>query len=266
MAGNSAEPGRTVTSKVAAIVTAFTGGREHTLSGVAVQTDLPVSTVHRLLTDLVASGLLERADSGAYRPGPGLHGLAHSAAAPALRDRGPLAVDDLSAALQLPARLGVLDELEIAYIEKRPGPFPGTSFPNRARLPVHASAMGKALLAHAPRSLVQVVLAQELTAYTPRTITCGPELQRALHLARASGYAVADRELKHTTCGVAVPVLSGSGLPIAAIEVDVPRICRRALADVVPALVLAARGLGRELATPGQAGVVEAMTMRSAPA
>ena len=50
MAGNSGDPGRTVASKVAVILAAFTAGAEHTLSQIAHQTSLPVSTVHRLLS------------------------------------------------------------------------------------------------------------------------------------------------------------------------------------------------------------------------
>src|SRR6476646_5260331 len=75
MAGNSGEPGRTVTSKLAAILTVFAGGRDYTLSELAMQTNLAVSTVHRLLNDLVRASLLERPDGCIYRPGPTLREL-----------------------------------------------------------------------------------------------------------------------------------------------------------------------------------------------
>jgi hypothetical protein len=44
MAGNSVEPGRTVTSKLVAILAAFANGRDYTLSEPAMQTNLAVST------------------------------------------------------------------------------------------------------------------------------------------------------------------------------------------------------------------------------
>ncbi len=75
MAGNSNEPGRTVTSKLAAILIAFTNGRDYTLSELAMQTNLAVSTVHRLLSDLVRTSLIERPDGCTYRPGPTLREL-----------------------------------------------------------------------------------------------------------------------------------------------------------------------------------------------
>jgi AraC family transcriptional regulator, L-rhamnose operon transcriptional activator RhaR len=52
MAGNSAEPGRSVTSKIVAILLTFHDGNEHSLTEIARLTCLPVSTAHRLVTDL----------------------------------------------------------------------------------------------------------------------------------------------------------------------------------------------------------------------
>jgi len=231
----------------------FVTGGTQSLSTIAGQTGLAVSTVHRHLTDLTMSGVLDRTEDGGYRAGVVLRNLMYDAAPPALRHRGPLVVDDLSAALGLTARLGVLAELEVAYTEKRPGSFPGTPFPNRARLPVHASAIGKALLAHAPAPLAQLVLAHELPSYTPRTINCREQLQRTLRVTRTKGFAVTDRELEPFISTVAVAVLNAAGRPLAALEVelDVPKLTGPAIANVLPALVLAARGLGREL-DPGQ--------------
>ena len=154
MAGNSGEPGRTVTSKLAAILVAFGNGRDFTLSELAMHTNLAISTVHRLLTDLVRTSLLERPDGITYRPGPALHEmLPYITAPPTLRERAPFVVEDLATSLRATARFGVVDGLEVGYIEKAPRAEPGTLFPNAARLPLHATAMGKALLAFGPRSV-----------------------------------------------------------------------------------------------------------------
>ena len=44
--------------------------------------------------------------------------------------------------------MGVLENGKIAYVEEKPDLMPGNSFPNRARLPVHGTALGEALLAY----------------------------------------------------------------------------------------------------------------------
>jgi IclR family acetate operon transcriptional repressor len=246
MAGNSGEPGRTVTSKLAAILTAFTSGRDYTLSELAMQTNLAVSTVHRLLNDLVGTSLLERPDGCTYRPGPILHGLTYEMRPPTLRGRAPFVVEDLSLALHVTARLGVVDGVEVAYVEKKAGLQPGTLFPNPARLPLHATAMGKALLAFGSRSLVRLVSGGDLTRYTPRTLSCATELECAVHRVRTHGFALSEGELDPTISSLAVPVFDAWGRAVAAVEVDVaggPEAVELAL----PTLLTAARCLRREL-------------------
>ena len=44
--------------------------------------------------------------------------------------------------------MGMLETGKIAYVEEKPDLMPGNSFPNRARLPVHGTALGEALLAY----------------------------------------------------------------------------------------------------------------------
>ena len=72
MAGNSAESGRSVTSKITAILLTLTQGSEHSLTEIARLTRLPVSTAHRLTTELARCGLLDRTADGHYRTAPAL--------------------------------------------------------------------------------------------------------------------------------------------------------------------------------------------------
>ena len=69
MTGNSAEPGRSVTSKIVAILLAFHDGDEHSLTDIAQRARLPASTAHRLLAELTAGGVLERTDDSKFRIG-----------------------------------------------------------------------------------------------------------------------------------------------------------------------------------------------------
>jgi len=69
MAGNSTDPGRTVTSKVADILMVIAAGGEHTMTEIANAAALPTSTAHRLASELVAWRLLERTEERSYRIG-----------------------------------------------------------------------------------------------------------------------------------------------------------------------------------------------------
>jgi DNA-binding IclR family transcriptional regulator len=250
MAGNSGEPGRTVVSKAALILMTLAAGGGQTLSSLACQTHLPVSTVHRLIRELVKTPLVERKAGGEYWPGPALRTLANAVAEPTLHSYGPLAVDDLSAVLNMTVRLGVPENLRLCYVEKPPGLRPGTSFPNSARLPMHATALGKALLAFMPATFVRLVVSAGLPRYTAYTLTTVHELLHSLAKIRRHGIATCNRELHPGIHAIAVPVFAGGSVPICAMEVLVPDLSESTLMHVTPALIVTARRLSRELATP----------------
>jgi DNA-binding IclR family transcriptional regulator len=134
----------------------------------------------------------------------------------------------------------------VAYIEKQPGPRPVSSFMPAATLPVHPTALGRALLAFASASVVEMTILRGLRAYTPHTVTAPDRFRRALAVVRLTRVAVTRFELEATTCAVAVPVFGPGGDPVAAIELTVPDLGRE-LQPVMAALTIAARSLSREL-------------------
>src|SRR6476620_4649594 len=96
MAGGSSEPGRTVTSKVLAILEAFETSRGAlSLTGIAEKSGLPLSTAHRLVTELTAWGFLSREPNGRYQLGIRLWELAQNTGRQ-LRDAARPYVQDLS--------------------------------------------------------------------------------------------------------------------------------------------------------------------------
>ena len=56
MAVNTAEAGRSVTSKITSILLTFTRGNEHSLTEIARLAGLPISTAHRLIAELSRAG------------------------------------------------------------------------------------------------------------------------------------------------------------------------------------------------------------------
>src|SRR5207249_5885752 len=110
VAGNSTEVGRSVTSKITSILMTFTEGSEHSLTEIAQLAGLPVSTAHRLTSELASWRLLERTENGLYRAGLPLRmmGTAGRACAPTLQERAPCVLEDLAVATRCRARLGVL--------------------------------------------------------------------------------------------------------------------------------------------------------------
>ena len=83
MAGNSTESGRSVTSKITSILLTFTQGNEHSLTEIARLAGLPISTAHRLTSELASWRLLERTEGGLYRAGLPLRTIGTTGACPA---------------------------------------------------------------------------------------------------------------------------------------------------------------------------------------
>jgi DNA-binding IclR family transcriptional regulator len=234
-------------SRITAILSTFLTGGSHSVTEIARLTGLPVSTTHRIAVDLASWQLLHRSADGQYKVGIILRQLGGDGwSMPVLMERGPYVVTDLWEATRRRARLGLLENSRVAYIEKRVGGDPVTPFGVSATLPAHATALGKALLAFAPRESVTAV-AQHLTAYTPNTLNTPDRLHRALGIVRLARTAVVHGELVAGESAVAVPVFGCGGEVVAALELDLHDL-RADLEACKAVLTVAARGLSRELA------------------
>ena len=252
MAGNSADSGRSVTSKVIAILMTFTEGSVHSLTELARLAGVPISTAHRLATELAAWGILDRTEDGGYRVGLPLRMMGtRSWTAPSIQERAPRMMEDLSIATRTEVRLGIFGGLDVVYVEKPVGRHPVTAFSANAALPAHATAMGKALLAFSSPRTVDLVVAQGLPQYTQYTLHTPDRLRRALAVTRLTRLAVSRRELDPGSSAVAAPVFGAGGQVVAALELTV-RDLRSDLQVMQPALMVAARSLSRELATTGR--------------
>jgi DNA-binding IclR family transcriptional regulator len=240
-----------VTSKVTAILMTFTVGDEHSLTEIARLAGLPISTAHRLASELASWRVLERTEDGNYRAGLPLRMLgAECSRAPSLQERAPHVMEDLSSATRTSVRLGVLHNLDVAYIEKPVGQRPVSAFSIGATLPSHATALGKALLAFAPARITEMVMARGLTAFTEHTLCTPDRLRRALAVTRLTRVAVSRWELEKGVSAVAMPVFGPGGNVVAALELRV-RDVRSDFRGIKAALAVASRSLSRELATEG---------------
>jgi hypothetical protein len=89
-----------------------------TVTEIAQAANLPLSTTHRLVHELVAWGVLHRCDNARFEivqwPHPGGCGDC----GPDLRALAAPTVEDLSAVTRNDVRLGLLDGLRVSYVEK----------------------------------------------------------------------------------------------------------------------------------------------------
>ncbi len=251
-------PGPSVTSRALALLGAFDDThRRLGLSELAARAGVPLSTAHRLVAELVAWGALAReADGGAYVVGRRLWdvGLLAPVNADLVETASPF-LHDLYAATRATVHLAVRDGHEALYLDRLRG---NTSVPVvstvGSRLPLHATGVGKVLLAHAPDDVRGQVLG-ELARVTAYTVTQPGTLRRQLDRVVRDGWATTSEEMSLGACSVAVPVRrggqdTGHGEVVAALGVVVPSL-RTQRARLVAALQVAAGGVGRALTLAG---------------
>jgi DNA-binding IclR family transcriptional regulator len=252
MAGNSGDVGRSVTSKVVTILQTFAQGDVHSLTEISCLTGLPISTVHRLAAELTAYGMLERTGDAHYRVGQRLRVLGGpDQHVPNLHERARSVLDDLAATTSTDVRLGVLNDVDVAFIEKVNGHRATSTFARAATVPAHATALGKALLAFSPLRTVDAVIAHGLKRYTAYTITSPERLRRSLAEIRVSCLAISRWEMRAGSCAVAAPVFGPGGRIVCALELKITEL-RTDLPRLAPALKIATRSLSRELTDNGR--------------
>ena len=209
MSGRNAEAGRSVMSKAFAILDALRAAETGlTRAQISRRTGLPMTTVHRLATELRRHGALEMTERGTYHVGPWLWEVGTlTSRTMTLRDLAMPFMEDLYEATHENVQLAVLDGYEALVVEKIRGlrSVPITSRVG-GRLPLHATGVGKALLAFAPTEFMEEVIARGLPSYTPWTITDPDLLRRDLADARRGGYAVTRDEMTPNTMSVAAPI------------------------------------------------------------
>ncbi|MBB3042426.1 IclR family transcriptional regulator [Nocardioides soli] len=247
MAGNTSTPGATVTSRALALLGAFDERHPRlTLTQLAERAGLPVPTAHRLIGELVAWGALSRTETGCYVVGRRLWDLGLLAPVQTgLRELASPYLHDLYGATLATVHLSVRDGLDVLYLDRLAGhaSVPVVSSVG-SRLPLHATGVGKVLLAHAPPEVQQAVLA-DLTRITPYTITQPGLLRRQLARVLREGHATTSEEMSLGACSLAVPIRRGPDV-VAALGIVVPSLKDRS--KLLGALQVAAHGVGRELA------------------
>jgi DNA-binding IclR family transcriptional regulator len=231
---------KSVLERVFALLDCFTAEEpEHTLAELTSRTKIPKPTVHRLTSVLVRRRLLNRTGTG-FVLGPRLSELGALAgeqrimvdASPrvllvgeqrTILDTSLPVLEELFKQTHETIHLGMLQRDEVPYGTKivKYRAFP---LPTRAdgRWPLHACALGKAMLAFESPGRVRSLLQSELKALTPLTITDPNRLWLQLARARREGIAHERDEAVVGNACVAAPIFNWVGHPVAAVSVGGP--------------------------------------------
>jgi len=225
-----------------------------TLSEVAAEAGIPRAAARRFLITLNELAYVD-SDGKRFRLTPRVMELGYGyLSGLTLSDLAIPHAERLVTEVKQPSEGAVLDGEDIVYIFRVPGPFMLSSTVNvGARMPAHATALGKILLGHlSDAELDEYLEGAELRAYTDRTVTDAKQLRGDIAKARKDGFALVDQELEPGLCAIAVPIQSRNGDAQVAINVSssiVHNSPETMVENVLPHLQKAAEDIAADLAS-----------------
>ena len=231
------------------VLTALQGARRMSLSELATRLELAPSTTHVIVRTLVEHGMVvQERGSSRYQLGPAVLRLGNVYLDTLeLRSKTIPWAEDLARRTGLAVRTGVLLIDDVVIIHHEPRPDGSRQMPEVGIvIPVHASALGKAMLAFLPDDEKRV-LTGSLRSMTGSTLTTADELRQQLDEVRSTGISVEQDEAVIGESALASPVFDSSGDAVGAIGVVIPsggELARHEARDTVRET---ARALSREL-------------------
>ncbi|WP_036279998.1 IclR family transcriptional regulator [Microbacterium sp. CH12i] len=192
------------------------------LSELARFADVPLSTAHRLLSDLCTWGALERDVEGRFHVGVRIRQLA------ALAPRGRLlrevclpVMEDLVAVTACSCVLAVLEDTDVINVEVVRGTRSEQKITGQ-RSHALTTAAGRVLVAFAPAGRQREVLERPVPALTSHTVTDSVKLRAILAEVRQARGAVSRQQADDDFTGVAAPVIDATGEVVGALSTVVP--------------------------------------------
>ncbi|RBM14114.1 IclR family transcriptional regulator [Prauserella sp. PE36] len=188
---------------------------------------LNVSTTHRIVRALVSEGYLaQNEDSERYYLGTGALLLGQAAHRNFGLDVVYPVLQQVAASTGESVNLGVLSGDTAVVVERIESAKPlRFTQPPGTRVPLHASSMGKVLLAFNAETEQRMLRGvKRLEQLTPNTFGTPKELRSELERTRARGWSIDNEELTQGVRCVGAPICDGAGIARAAIAIQAPAV------------------------------------------
>lgn len=211
---------------------------------IATALGIPVSSLSYLLATLVDRHYLVR-QGRRYSPGPGLEKLQLHGASFSLADRTAPLVRTLRMQLDETTSFFVREGWDMeALVTESSEQALRYAVPSGNRLPMHALAAGKALLAALPdEELDRYFRETSREKFTEATVTDEAALRREFAQIRETGFAETDEEFSLGIVGIGRVVTIGEE-PAGSLSVAIPKVrCNEAMREKIKDLLARSAGL-----------------------
>lgn len=217
---------RTVKRVVAVLNLIASSPRPLRLTEIATTADIPLSSAHLLLQELVKCGVVQRVHEREYDLGHELLGLSVRVlrrinlldlARPVMRRLVERTGQDVF--LAIPSGDSMM------YVERINGPHSlRLEIPMGVARAVHSTAIGQLYLAHlTPRRAEAIIESADLFRFTSHTITEPQRILKRLGQVRSRGVAITDQESVDGIVGIAAPIYGEGREMVGALSLSVFR-------------------------------------------
>ncbi|MBV2235564.1 MAG: IclR family transcriptional regulator [Sterolibacterium sp.] len=196
------------------------------LKQLSLETGLHLSTTHRILAAMSASGFVERAEPGSYQLGIRLLELGNLVKSRInIRDSAMPLMQRLHREIGESVNLGIRQGDEIVYVERTSS---GRSTVRvvhlvGARAPLHVTAVGKLFLVEDGAQKVHDYARRTgLPGFTPTSLTSLAALEKELDYVRRHGVAFDNEEIEQGLRCIAAPIRDDTGELVAGLSVSAP--------------------------------------------
>lgn len=202
-------------------------GNGMSLTEIASAAGQPASSVYRVLLTFQKHGVVEFAESEqlwhigitAFRIGSTFLGRTR------IVEQSRAVMQHLMVSTGETANLAIVDHNEVIFISQVETHEPIRAFFRPGtRGPIHASGIGKALMAYYPPQHLAEILNSGLARFTSKTLTAAEALNSEMERIRTRGWAVDDEERTIGMRCVAAPVFNQSGEAVAGLSLSGPSV------------------------------------------
>lgn len=220
-----------------------------TLSDLGEETGVAPATLYRILTTLEARGIVD------FDPGPQTWAIGAGAfrigsrflRRTSLIERARPELRTLMEATGETANLGIARDGQVLFVSQvETHESIRAFFPPGTMSPMHASGIGKALLAQMPpEQAARITARQGFDAYTDRTLVTAEALAADLARTRERGYAIDDEEKTMGMRCIAAPIFDMHGEAVAGLSISGPsaRVPDDRIADLGARVIAAAQAV-----------------------
>lgn len=253
----SAEPekeGARTVGRVVATLELLAGGRNSLrLVDIARSLNLPASSAHALLQQLVKLEYVRVVGADRrYEPGPNLAMLGSRVVSgmQLIKVARPV-IEELAINVGYNAYIAMRHARGIAYVDCVEGAYGlMMRFPLGSPRPLHASGPGKLYLAFCvlPSALDDLLGAEQLPSYTAHTTTDRTELRRQLGEILTNGYAINAQEVLDGAFGISAPIFGPHEDFLGCVTLGIPGVrYKERKADALKQIIVAAAEITRRM-------------------